>query len=269
MNQVATLQAATTQQFRRNCFGALIQQPINCLLTWKSSHVKTDGFGSDFSHFTNCYDTCWEVIKECLPVSWYTIHTSQQCNINNLLLYSPVAKLWTPQTGHGILQVLAKVKDILHGSFPLGFRVCGSAAWKKKKKKGCKSFRTSWSNTDRGGCFMWTVLLERAEHACILFPRTLVRACIICSWTDMTFTSDMIMPLKWQIPSYGLIKQFFFFTYADKVHIKNDKSNAIPTHQLYVEEVYVLVEFKVNSESTAMNACKPLLSWRCQTITLL
>lgn len=30
---------------------------------------------------------------------------------------------------------------------------------------------------------------------------------------------------------------YFFFTYADKVHIKNDKSNAIPTHQLYVEEV--------------------------------
>lgn len=27
------------------------------------------------------------------------------------------------------------------------------------------------------------------------------------------------------------------FTYADKVHIKNDKSNAIPTHQLDVEEV--------------------------------
>lgn len=33
---------------------------------------------------------------------------------------------------------------------------------------------------------MWTVLLERAEHACILFPRTMVHACIICSWTDMT-----------------------------------------------------------------------------------
>lgn len=33
---------------------------------------------------------------------------------------------------------------------------------------------------------MWTVLLERAEQACILLLRTLVRACIICAWTDVT-----------------------------------------------------------------------------------
>lgn len=38
-----------------------------------------------------------------------------------------MAKLRAPQTGHRILQILAEVKDILHGPLPLGFRVCGSA----------------------------------------------------------------------------------------------------------------------------------------------
>lgn len=43
----------------------------------------------------------------------------------------------------------------------------------------------------------------------------------------------------------------FFFTYADKVHIKNDESNAIPTHQLYVERClsfgWIQSQFRVNS----------------------
>lgn len=36
-----------------------------------------------------------------------------------------MAKLRAPQAHHRILQILAEVKDILHGSLPLGLRVCG------------------------------------------------------------------------------------------------------------------------------------------------
>lgn len=46
---------------------------------------------------------------------------------NSDKLYLPMAKLRAPQTGHCILQILAEVKDILHGPLPLGFGVCGSA----------------------------------------------------------------------------------------------------------------------------------------------
>lgn len=43
-----------------------------------------------------------------------------------------MAKLRAPQAGHGILQILAEVKDILHGPLPLGFGVCGSAMQNKR-----------------------------------------------------------------------------------------------------------------------------------------
>lgn len=63
VNQVEILQAATTQLFRRNCFGELIQQPINCLLTSKYFHFKPDESGSNFPH-SNQIDTRHEVIEE-------------------------------------------------------------------------------------------------------------------------------------------------------------------------------------------------------------
>lgn len=43
-----------------------------------------------------------------------------------------MAELGAPQARHRILQILAEVKDILHGSFPLGLRVCGAAMQNKK-----------------------------------------------------------------------------------------------------------------------------------------
>lgn len=49
----------------------------------------------------------------------------------------PVAKLGAPQTRHSILQILAEVKYILHGPFPLGLRVCGLVM----QKKGYKTFK--------------------------------------------------------------------------------------------------------------------------------
>ena len=45
---------------------------------------------------------------------------------NAAVVHLPMAELRAPQARHGILQILAEVKDILHGSFPLGFGVCGS-----------------------------------------------------------------------------------------------------------------------------------------------
>lgn len=47
-------------------------------------------------------------------------------------MHLPMAKLRAPQAGHCILQILAEVKDILHGPLPLGFGVCGSAMQNKR-----------------------------------------------------------------------------------------------------------------------------------------
>lgn len=43
----------------------------------------------------------------------------------------PMAKLGAPQAWHGVLQILAEVKDILHGPFPLRLRVWGSVMQNK------------------------------------------------------------------------------------------------------------------------------------------
>lgn len=43
-----------------------------------------------------------------------------------------MTELRASQTGHCILQILAEVKDILHGALPLGLRVCGSVMQNKK-----------------------------------------------------------------------------------------------------------------------------------------
>lgn len=48
------------------------------------------------------------------------------------MLHPPMAELRAPQAGHGIFQILAEVKDILHGPFPLWLRVCGSAMQNKR-----------------------------------------------------------------------------------------------------------------------------------------
>lgn len=46
-----------------------------------------------------------------------------------------MAKLRAPQTRHCILQILAEVKDILHGPFPLRLRVCGGSHAEQKVMK--------------------------------------------------------------------------------------------------------------------------------------
>ena len=38
-----------------------------------------------------------------------------------------MAELHPSEAGHGLLQVLSKVQDILHGPLPLGLRVCRDA----------------------------------------------------------------------------------------------------------------------------------------------
>lgn len=80
------------------------------------------------------------------------------------------------------------------------------------EKKGCKSFRTSRSDTERGGCFMWSVLLEEAKQARIFFQNTWIPAGIICVWTDVTYARVIhlgatLMPLKRHIFRYGVMKQ--------------------------------------------------------------
>lgn len=101
VNQVATLQAATTQLFRRNCFGALIQQPIKCLLT-KCSHVEPDGSGSDRPHSTNLTDnlgscrrgfTCQLTshFQQCNTICYHT-HLWLSCEPRRLDMVS--SKFW-------------------------------------------------------------------------------------------------------------------------------------------------------------------------------
>lgn len=122
-----------SKQPQHNCLDAsAFVHPSNKLST-ACSHESdfscwTAGFGWGLYHFIHQFDTDLKKSErrrhqyETLPAQWKKVDN----------LYSPMAELWAPQTGHGILQILAKVKNILHGSFPLGFRVCGSAMQKQK-----------------------------------------------------------------------------------------------------------------------------------------
>lgn len=67
-----------------------------------------------------------------------------------------MAKLGAPQARHCILQILAEVKDILHGPLPLGLRVCGSVMQEQKviKHLGCQN-----KTQIQAAVLLWSVLV--------------------------------------------------------------------------------------------------------------
>lgn len=102
-------------------------------------------------------------------------------------MHSPVAKLRAPQTRHCILQVLAEVKDILHGPLPLGFRVCGSAMQNRRfiKHLECQN------KAEYMHLFYSNLCMPiRETHTCmqshVSLPHVSVLAVIIVVWTDVT-----------------------------------------------------------------------------------
>lgn len=85
-----------------------------------------------------------------------------------------MAKLRAPQTGHRILQILAEVKDILHGPLPLGFGVCGSAM---QNTKVIKHFDYQNKTRIQSAVLLWPVLVVLGKSMHTHFSSTCV-----CSW---------------------------------------------------------------------------------------